>query len=83
MRARRLTDKLSPTLRHDIEAELTRMYRITRKRAAVQLQKYGERAAAQSLPAECPYTIDQILAEDWYPDPAADPNDNTGSGDTA
>ena len=33
------------------------------------LKTHGEREAAQSLPAECPYTIDQILAEDWYPDP--------------
>jgi hypothetical protein len=63
-----IEDKLTPTLRHDIEAELTRIYRIARKRASVQLQRYGEHDAARSLPAECPYTIDQILAEDWYPE---------------
>jgi len=78
-----LADKLSPTLRRDIKAELTRIYRIARKRAAVQLQRYGERAAAESLPAECPYTLEEILAEDWYPDPAEGTDGNTGSGDNA
>ena len=68
-----LADKLSPTLRRDVEAELTRIYRIAQKRAAVQLQRYGERTAAESLPAECPYTLEEILAEDWYPDPAEAP----------
>ena len=42
--------------------------------AGVQLRRYGETEAAQSLPAECPYTIDQILAEDWYPEPADSAN---------
>ena len=76
-----LTDKLSPTLRRDIETELASFYRIARKRAAVQLQRYGEHTAAQKLPVECPYTIDQILVEDWYPDPAEGADSNTGSGD--
>jgi hypothetical protein len=65
-----LANKLSPTLRRDIEAEFARIYGFARKRADAQLRSYGEHAAAQSLPGECPYTIDQILAEDWYPDPA-------------
>jgi len=69
-----LEDKLSPSLRRDIEAELTRIYGIARKRGAAQLRRYGETEAAQSLPAECPYTIDQILAEDWYPEPADSAN---------
>ena len=73
-----LADKLSPTLRRDVEAELTRIYGIARKRAAVQLQGHGEYEAAQSLPADCPYTIDQILAEDWYPESTDGANgDNT------
>jgi hypothetical protein len=65
-----LANKLSPMLRRDTEAELSRIYGFARKRGAVQLQRYGEHGAAQSLPSECPYTIDQILAEDWYPEPA-------------
>lgn len=66
-----LDDKLSPALRRDVEETLMRLYAVARKQAAVDLLKYGEREAAGSLPAECPYTIDQILAEDWYPEPAA------------
>ena len=51
-------------------------------RSAVDLQTYGERDAAQSLPAECPYTIDQILAEDWYPEPAPR-RDGSANGDNS
>ena len=63
-----LARKLSPTLRRDAEEQLTSVHATARKRAAVQLQKYGEHEAAQLLPSECPYTIDQVLTEDWYPD---------------
>ncbi len=66
-----LDDKLSPTLRRDLEEALIRLYAVARKQAAVDLLKYGEREAAGSLPSECPYTIDRILAEDWYPEPAS------------
>jgi hypothetical protein len=66
-----LGDKLSATLRRDIEARMDRLYTAARKQAAVELQKYDEHDAASALPAQCPYTIDQILAEDWYPEPVA------------
>src|SRR5260370_15280091 len=61
-----LDDQLSPTLKRDIEETLEKLYAIARKRVAIDLRKYGEHSAAASLPAQCPYTIDQILAEDWY-----------------
>ncbi len=64
-----LSDKLSRSLMRDIEERLPHLYVEARKRAELQMHRYGERNAAQSLPAECPYTIDQILAEDWYPEP--------------
>jgi hypothetical protein len=70
-------------LRRDIEESLPRLYATTRKRVVRDLEKYGEHDAARSLPAECPYTIDQILAEDWYPDPAERAIGDTGAGDTA
>jgi hypothetical protein len=62
-----LGDKLSATLRRDIEARMDRLYTAARKRAAVELQKYDEHDATSALPAQCPYMIDQILTEDWYP----------------
>jgi hypothetical protein len=64
-----LDDKLSATLRQDIETSLPRLYRNARKQAELSLREFKEAAAAVSLTAECPYTVDQILAEDWYPDP--------------
>ncbi len=65
-----LDDKLSAmTLRQDIETSLPRLYRSARKQAELSLREFKEADAAVSLPAECPYTADQILADDWYPDP--------------
>jgi hypothetical protein len=67
-----LADKLSPTLRNDAEAMLARLYRDGRRRAALTLRGHGEEGAAERLPADCPYTLDQILLDDWYPDPDGD-----------
>jgi hypothetical protein len=64
-----LDDRLSPTLRRDLSAVLAKLYATARKRVASDLQDYGEQKAAASLPAECPYTLDQILEDDWYPEP--------------
>jgi hypothetical protein len=61
--------KLSPTLQRDIEEALPRLYANARKRVLRDLEKYGERDAARLLPSQCPYTLDQILGEDWYPGP--------------
>ena len=69
-----LADQLSPSLRRDIETELPRIYAISRKRAGLELRKYGKHDAVAGLPSECPYTIDQILAEDWYPETSDRPN---------
>jgi hypothetical protein len=63
-----LGDKLSATLRRDAEAMLTRLYRDGRRQAELGLRSNGEQMAAHELPATCPYTLDQILLEDWYPD---------------
>ncbi len=64
-----LEDKLSATLRRDLEASLPRLYRSARKQAELSLRRHREDDAASVLPAECPYTLDQILADDWYPEP--------------
>ena len=68
-----IEDKLTPSLRRDVEQMLPRLYAISRKRATLEMQRHGEPDAARSLPAECPYTLDQILADDWYPEPANGP----------
>jgi hypothetical protein len=64
-----LGDKISPTLRRDAETMLARLYDDARDRAEAGLRGYGETQAADKLPAECPYTIDEILRRGWYPEP--------------
>ena len=64
-----LDDKLSPTLRHDILGVLGKLYAAARNKVASDLQDHGEQYAAASLPAECPYAVDEILADGWYPQP--------------
>jgi hypothetical protein len=73
-----LEDKMSPSLRRDLEERLVRLYERARKRAALELQNFGEREATSALPTECPYTLDQILAEDWYPEPPDSSNGEAG-----
>jgi hypothetical protein len=64
-----LEDKLTATLRKDVETEFARLYSRARSIAAAGLQEYREASGAQALPAVCPYTVEQVLAEDWYPEP--------------
>ena len=76
-----LANKLSPALRRDSEEVLPTLYAAARRRATLQLSRYGEYQAAQSLPTECPYTMDEIIADDWYPNPAERAIGDTGTGD--
>jgi hypothetical protein len=62
-----LSDKISPSLRRDAEQVLGKLYADGRKRAAAALRRYGEPAAAAALPPVCPYSLDDICREDWYP----------------
>jgi hypothetical protein len=68
-----LADKLSPTLRQDLSDALSKIHAAARKRVASDLQDHGEQEAAVLLPAECPYTLDRILEDDWYPEPPPAP----------
>jgi Domain of unknown function DUF29 len=68
-----LEDKLTATLRQDVQAELPRLYSRAKKIANLALVNYGETNAAVGFPGTCPYTLDQILADDWYPAPPGDP----------
>jgi hypothetical protein len=60
-------DVVTPTLRREVEAELTKTYQQGRRKAVIALQKHGEQAAAKALPEACPYSLDQIATHDWYP----------------
>ena len=61
-----LRDDLTPSLRREIEPELAELYARARLRAAESLRDHGEHAAADALPAACPYDLDAI-AGDWLP----------------
>jgi hypothetical protein len=60
-----LADKLTATLRRDLEAALPELYARARRRAAEAFDEHGEGTGA--LPAECPYALGHVLADDWYP----------------
>ncbi len=69
-----LSDKITPTLRRDAEVDLANLYAQARRQAARSLHRYGEVFAAAALPQACPYSLDDICREDWYPErPGAQP----------
>jgi hypothetical protein len=50
------------------------VYRDGRRRAELAWRAQDQGAAADILPISCPYDLDEILLEDWYPDrPGAQP----------
>ena len=63
----RLRDALTPSLRGEVESELAELYGAARGLAEGALRDHQEDAAADALPAGCPYNLDQIAA-DWLPE---------------
>jgi len=63
----RLRDALTPSLRREVESELAELYGDARGLAEGALRDHQEDAAADALPAGCPYSLDQIAA-DWLPE---------------
>lgn len=62
----RLELDLTPGLRQLLDDNLDRIYQMARRNTAAALRRYGESGAADRLPAECPYSLDQVLGE-WLP----------------
>jgi Domain of unknown function DUF29 len=63
-----IPDVITATLRRDVDAEFAKTYQQGRRRAEAALMRHGEREAARALPATCPYSFDEIVSHDWYPD---------------
>ena len=63
---RRLRIDLTPRLRQILAGELASLHALARDDASAALRDHGEHAAADALPATCPYTLDQITG-DWLP----------------
>jgi hypothetical protein len=62
-----IADRLTTTIRNEIEQELPKLHAKARKNAAAELRWQGEAEAAAGLPVACPFTLVQLLDEDWYP----------------
>jgi hypothetical protein len=62
----KLARKLTTSLRNHLEAELATIYAGLRRPVARDLGRDG--SGPDGLPATCPYTLDQILDPDWFPD---------------
>jgi ABC-type hemin transport system ATPase subunit len=62
-----LEDKLSASLRRDLRLQLPRLYAQARRNLARDLALFGEPEAAARLPETCPYRLDELLRDDWYP----------------
>ncbi|MFZ1426395.1 MAG: DUF29 domain-containing protein [Geminicoccaceae bacterium] len=63
-----LENKLSATIRRDVEQQFPRLYRSARRAAILALEEYDEAEAARLLPEASPWTLDNVLRDDWYPD---------------
>jgi Domain of unknown function DUF29 len=62
-----LSDDLTPALHHVLEQEIDGLYAQARSRAEGALRDHGEHAAADALPEDCPYALDQITGG-WLPE---------------
>jgi Domain of unknown function DUF29 len=62
-----IDERLTATLRRDLQRQLPRLYDLARERAKGKLERYGETDAAGGLPECCPYALDQILGGFWPP----------------
>jgi hypothetical protein len=63
-----LRDNLTATIQRDLLDTLPTLFADARRRAALGLQRFGETDAVRSMPRQCPWTLDDLLRDDWYPD---------------
>jgi Domain of unknown function DUF29 len=59
--------KLSPTIRRHLKRDLGEVYADGRRIVGRKMGRYGEQEAAATLPAHCPYSVEQVLG-DWLPE---------------
>ena len=62
-----IEDRLTPSMRRDVELQVERLYGRALRIARVELIDHDEPEAAASLPETCPFTLDQLLDETWRP----------------
>lgn len=60
-----LDERLTASLRRELEAAMAAVYARARRDAAKGLKQ--DRLTEDALPSECPYTLDQLVDPDWLP----------------
>jgi hypothetical protein len=67
-------DRMTATLRRDLEQRLPKLFDDARDEVVFALEHYREFKALEQLPFTNPYSLDQILDPDWLPpEPQARP----------
>jgi hypothetical protein len=59
--------RITPAIRREVEPALADRHRVARRNAELALLDHGETLSADALPATCPYSLDQLLADEWWP----------------
>jgi Domain of unknown function DUF29 len=59
--------RLTTTIRNQLEPALAGLYRRCRRNTELSLLDLKEPKAARALPPTCPYTLDDLLADEWWP----------------
>ena len=57
-------------MRDDLRRRLPELHAAARQLAVLGLDEFAEEEAARLLPERCPFTLDQILQQDWSPERA-------------
>lgn len=63
-----VAERMTPTLRRDVEKRLLTLFERARRDVADSFEACREHAALEALPTINPYTLDQILDPDWWPE---------------
>jgi Domain of unknown function DUF29 len=58
---------LTAAIRRDVEPRLEHAYTNARRVTVLALWEHGEVSSGNLLPKACPYSLDQVLDEDWFP----------------
>ena len=67
----------SPSLKHHRDEALAKAWRDGRRKAIHQMEEHGEEPA---LPADCPFTPEQLLDEDYYAESCVNPEPGPPAG---
>lgn len=59
--------RMTASIRREVEPALANLYRRARSKVELSLIDHRELEAAETLPAACPFGLDDLIADDWWP----------------